>query len=99
MSRKTKAEVTSIDHQLQRKDEGAIWVNYEFTADGRTYTGCGWYNKAEYDLFRKVKVFYDPENPAENCTNFDRAQMGTAGPALMLGVIALIIAGVFLFVK
>ena len=99
MRKKIKATATGIDRILSRKEEGELWINYVFTVDGKEYTGGGRYNHAEYDLFRKVTVYYNPENPAENCTNLERTNMGTAGGVLWLSVIAVILVLTYIFVK
>ena len=99
MRRKIKAEITEMESDSYGKREGEIWVKYTFTVDDRTYTGYGRYSKVEYDLFRKITVFYDPENPSKNCTSFDRAQRGTAGPVLWFCVILGMLALIYIFVE
>ena len=98
MSRKIKAETTKIDTRLRGKDGDEVWVEYVFTVDGKEYKGSGTYLLAEYQLFKKVTVYYNPENPAENCTNLMRTNMGTAGGILWLGVIAVILVLTYIFV-
>ena len=99
MRRKTKAEVTKTESSHYLRDEGEIWVNYVFTVDGKEYTGCGRYIQAEYELFPRITVFYDPENPAKNCTSLTRAHMGTTGAVLWFWVIVGILVLVWLFVE
>lgn len=99
MCRKIKATATGIDRILSRKDEGELWINYAFTVDGKEYTGGGRYNHAEYDLFRKVTVFYDPEDPSKNCTNLERAQKGTAGAIFWLGLTLVMLVLTLLFAE
>lgn len=95
--KKTKAQVTSIGDLQLYKDEDAMWVHYAFTVDGKEYTGNGKYLIAEYQLSKKVTVFYDPDDPSQNCTNLMRANMGTGPAILWLCIIAAIVILTFLF--
>ena len=97
--RKTKAEVTKTDSSRYRKDEGELWVDYKFTVDGKEYTGSGRCNQAEYELLRKITVFYNPEDPRENRTSLSRSHMGTAGAALWFWMIVGMLVILYLFVE
>ena len=97
MRKKTKAQVTDIDRRLMTRENGEVWVKYVFTVDGKEYTGSGTYLLGEYQLFKKVKVYYNPDDPSENRTSLMWINMGTAGAKLWFSVIAAIVILTFLF--
>jgi len=71
-------------------------VDFEYTVDGRQYTGSFDGMGGAYNVGDDVKVFYDPENP-EKITNTKAT--GIIGPvAIALGALALV-GGVLTAVK
>ena len=45
-------------------------AEYEFEVDGQRYTGIG--EVYFLNSLKRVKIWYDPQNPGHNCTAFDK---------------------------
>lgn len=68
-------------------------AHYEFTVDGYKYTGVG--EVYFLNSYKKVKIWYDPENPNHNCTAFEKNR--AYGVHVLIGYAAVIAFFVIVF--
>lgn len=94
----TVGKVTNVEQYLDHtgEDTRTVYdVSFDYTVDGKQYSGSFDGLGKAYNIGDDIKVFYDPENP-QNTTN---AKTGIFGPiAIGLGALALV-GGVLSAVK
>jgi len=93
------AEIVTLDKGVRFDNSGedrkvSEHAEYVFKVDGKEYKGRG--EIGTVGVSQKIKVWYDPQDPNNNCTNFCKKQ--SKGSHVILGFLAVIAFFVVLFV-
>lgn len=74
MTEKATAVITTpqFDHRTLDDIKKSVYsTSYEFTVDGEVYWGYGKIMNP-FRIFKKITIYYNPEDPKKNMTQFER---------------------------
>ena len=72
-------------------------AHYDFTVDGIQYTGTG--EVYFLNSFKTVKIWYNPENPSDNCTAFEKNKAYGIHVLIGFGAVIAFFVIVFMILK